>query len=64
MDGWILVDMILSKDPVNQGIIVSGRQNSSETVDPQYGDRVGFLSKPLDPADLGRRIALASGSPE
>lgn len=56
--------MILSKDPVNQGIIVSGRQNSSETVVPQYGDRVRFLSKPLDPADLGRRIALASGSPE
>lgn len=56
--------MILSKDPVNQGIIVSGRQNSTEAVDPQYGDRVRFLSKPLDPADLGRRIALASGSPE
>ncbi|WP_439523481.1 hypothetical protein [Marivita sp.] len=60
----MLVDMILSKDPVNQGIIVSGRQNSTEAVDPQYGDRVRFLSKPLDPADLGRRIALASGSPE
>ena len=63
VSGWDLVELYLSQNPTNQAIVVSGRQIDIKTAASQFGSRLQYLSKPLDPAHLRHRINLGSRRP-